>query len=98
MTKPIAERFNDFCQDDQLHDRGIPITGLWYISQWLQAQAENKQPLFTLEQVEAIAKNAWTQGTNDVGWADLTCRRIDNTPNNMWNKMERQLLEKQGKK
>jgi hypothetical protein len=81
MTKPIAERFLEHFSkiDNVTHYEGAVID-------WLQEQPENKQPLFTLEEVEQIAREAF--------WENDGVRKVFDQ---WWELKKKQLLEKQGK-
>jgi hypothetical protein len=85
MTKPIADRFKD-----QYPTKLLPTTLHQAFYVWLQAQAENKQPLFTLAEVEQILKEA----NKNIEFLDDTKIPIISAK---WWKQKKQLLEKQEK-
>jgi hypothetical protein len=73
MTKTIAERFSEACygelneqararKGEKYFDRHQTIIQL--IKGWLERQPEN-QKMFTLEEVEATAREAWHKGISE---------------------------------
>jgi len=86
MTKPIAERFV------LQHATGFPKQDFYVgdFVNWLCKQPENKQPLFTLAEVEQILKEA----NKNIEFLDDTKIPIISAK---WWKQKKQLLEKQEK-
>ncbi len=59
--KPIAERFAEGFKTVQFNGSHHPFE---IVENWLRLQTENKKKLFSIEEVEQIAQEAWKANTN----------------------------------
>ena len=98
MTKPIAEQISQLITDAYYQAHTLSqLDALIDAADKLLEQPENKQPLFTLEEVEQIAREAVAK-CYVVSEVDPNCELHCNSefPIEWWAK-KKQLLEKQGK-